>query len=151
MARTRASLLVGLVATLALAAPVAAQQAGGGWRHGGGEMRILRSLGLSTAQQTQVQQLVQAARAQMQPLTQQLGALHEQLATAVLTASTTGADLQPLVQQETQLRSQLETARYALLLQIRDVLTPAQLSQAATMLQQLASLHSAERSITGGQ
>lgn len=163
MTRSRTSALAktsllaaALAGALATAVPAAAQPAGGGWQGGGwhgggGGMHILRGLGLSDAQKAQVQQLVQASRAQTKPIAQQLRALHGQLATAVLTAGTTAADLQPLVQQETQLRYQLETARYALFLQIRNVLTPAQLSQAAAIQQRLAALHDAERNVTGRQ
>ena len=152
MTGMREALLAAVLAgAVAVAAPAMAQPVEGGWHGGGGNTRVLRSLGLDDAQKASVKQLTQASRAQTRPVWQQLRAVHTQLNAALFAPGTTEATLLPLVQQEAQLRQELESAHYALLLQIRDVLTPAQVGQAATIQQQLAQLHAAERQITSGQ
>ena len=152
MARMKEALLAAVLvgAMAAVAAPAMAQSVEGGW-HAGGGMRVLRSIGLDDTQKASVKQLTQTSRAQTRPVRQQLRAVHTQLNAALFAPGTTEATLLPLVRQEAQLREELESAHYALLLQIRDVLTPAQVGQAATIQQQLAQLHAAEHQIMSGQ
>ena len=79
---------------------------------------------------------------------EQMHAVHEQIATAMLASGTVTADqLAPLVTQEEQLRSQLDSARINTMLQIRALLTPDQLAQAAATHAKLAALHEQEHAI----
>ena len=115
-----------------------------------GGMEMLHGLDLTDAQKSEVHKIVKANWAQMKPVMQQARALHEQIVTKLTgTEAVTQADLTPLVQQEEQLRTQLDTARVSTALQIRGLLTPAQLAKAASTHQQLEALHEQERAIVG--
>ena len=117
-----------------------------GWHHGG--MELLRGVDLTDAQKTQIHQIVQATWAQMKPVAQQMRTVHEQIIGDLLgSASVTQEQLTPLVQQEEQLRAQVDAAKLSSALQIRGVLTQAQLAKAATVHQQLSALHEQEQSV----
>ncbi len=120
----------------------------GAWHHDG--MEILHGLDLTDAQKSEVHKIMQANWSHMKPVMQQARTLHEQIVTKLTgTDAVTQADLTPLVQQEEQLRSQLDTARVTTALQIRGLLTPAQLAKAASTHQQLEALHEQERALVG--
>ena len=133
-------------AGLLTAGAARAQPEHGDWHHGGLEM--LRGVDLTDAQKTQIHQIAQATWAQMKPVTQQMRTVHEQIIGDLLgSANVTQEQLAPLVQQEEQLRAQVDAARLSTALQIRGVLTPAQLAKAATVHQQLSALHEQEQSV----
>jgi Spy/CpxP family protein refolding chaperone len=130
-----------LAATGALAHP-------GGDFHGGEGMEILHSLNLTDAQKDQAHQIEHAAWAQARPVMEQMHAVHEQLATAMLAPGAVTADtLAPMVTQEQQLRAQLDSMRLNTALQIRALLTPEQLTEAAVTHQKLAALHEQEHAV----
>ncbi len=119
--------------------------------HGGGEgMEILHSLNLTDAQKAQVHEAEHAAWAQAKPIMAEMHAVHEQMVTA-LTASgpVTVEQLAPLTQKEEQLRNQLDQIHLTTVLQVRNLLTPEQIAQAATLHEKLASLHEQEHEIMG--
>ncbi len=139
------------LATLGLLAAGAATAAPmhRGW-HGDG-LEILHGIDLTDAQKTQVHEIMKTNWAQMKPVMQQMRSIHEQIETTLLTpGSVTQDQLNPLVQQEQQLRAQLDAARVSTALQIRGMLTPAQLTKAASVHQQLEALHEQEHAIAGG-
>jgi Spy/CpxP family protein refolding chaperone len=144
-------MMVAATAAIALSAAGAAMAHPGGDWHGGeghGGMEILHSLSLTDAQKEQAHQIEHASWAQSKPVMEQMHAVHEQIATALLASGTVTADsLAPLVQQEEQLRTQLDQQRLNTMLQIRALLTPEQLTQAAATHQKLAALHEQEHEV----
>jgi Spy/CpxP family protein refolding chaperone len=145
--------LIAAAAAGALSAGAAmAQPMEGGWHHGGpggGEgMELLHSINLTDAQKQQAHEIEHAAWAQAKPIMQQMRAVHEQLETAMLAPGSVTADqLSPLVTQEEQLKSQLDQQHLNTVLQIRALLTPEQLTQAAATHQKLAALHEQEHAV----
>ncbi len=142
-------MLVAAVAACALSAAGAAVAGphGGGW--GGGEgMELLHSVSLTDAQKEQAHTIEKAAWASARPIMEQLRAAHEQMATAMLASGpVTAESLQPMVAQEESLRTQLDTIHLNTALQIRALLTPEQLAQAAATHAKLAALHEQEHAV----
>jgi Spy/CpxP family protein refolding chaperone len=113
-------------------------------------MMLLRHVNLTADQQTQVNQFMQANFAQAKPLISQLRSIHDQIADKLLSPGTvTAADLAPLQQQASQIHQQLAQQMLATALQIRGVLTPTQLSQAADLHTKLQSLRSQMQALMG--
>jgi periplasmic protein CpxP/Spy len=142
------SLATGLVVLLPLAAM--AQAPGGGHWHGrgGGDLSFLTGVQLTDAQKEQVHQLFHASHAQIGPLEQQIRSLHQQIENQLAsTGSVDQAQLTSLEQQADQLRAQVDQQRLEIALQVRALLTPAQLAQAAQVHQQLQSLHAQMKSV----
>jgi Spy/CpxP family protein refolding chaperone len=129
-------------ATSALAGP------GGHEFHYDGGFGFLHGVTLTVEQKAQVHQLIQASWEQSKPVAQQLRAIRksivDQLAStgAIDTAKITG-----LQQQAAQLSDQLQAQRLNAALQVRALLTPAQLAEAAQVHQQLAALHEQEATL----
>ncbi len=141
---------------LATAGAAFAQPMGGGHMEGelhhGDGMELLHSLTLTDIQKKQAHQLGETAWVQSKPIMEQLHTIHEQMETQMLTAgSLTAEQLTPTVQKEEALRSQLDQIHLNTLLQIRALLTPAQLSQAASTHQKLEALHEQERAVIDAQ
>jgi len=141
-----------LIAAVCLAAiPLAALAAPGG--HGGhdghrGGFSFLEGVTLTADQQTQIHQIVQASWGTAKPLAQQLRADHKQIGDLMAsTGAVTQAQLAAIQTQADQIRQQLESQRLATALQVRALLTPAQLAQSAQAHAQLASLHEQERAV----
>jgi homoserine dehydrogenase len=75
-------------------------------------------------------------------------AVHEQITTLLLGSGTVTEDqLAPLLRQEDQLRAQEEKTRMAEVLAIRNMLTPEQLAQAASVHAQMEALHQQEKAL----
>jgi Spy/CpxP family protein refolding chaperone len=143
----KAALVVFAAAGLAASVSASAQ----GWRPPGrgGLAGILSTLQLSSAQKQQIHQIMSTARAQNAPQMAQLRALQQQMQATLLSSSdVTEAQLLPLEQQQASLRQQLDISRLQTEIAIRNVLTGAQLAQAASAQAQLAKLHQQERAIT---
>jgi Spy/CpxP family protein refolding chaperone len=125
----------------------------GGWHHGGGggsDMEFLHGLTLTDAQKEQAHSIIKSAMAQNKPLMEQLHQLREQHITLVLTAGSTQSQLAAVLHQEENVRNQLDNAHLAMALQLRNVLTPAQLSQAADLHTKMAALHEQEHQVLEG-
>ena len=140
-----AALCVAAVPFAALAAP-----GGHGGHHGGhrGGFNFLEGVTLTPDQKTQVQQIMQASRGTAKPLAEQLRADRKQIGDLLASTGTvTQAQLTTIQQQADQIRQQLESQRLATALQIRALLTPAQLAQSAQTHAQLESLHEQERAV----
>ena len=142
-----------LVAALCAAVvPFAALAAPGG--HGGGHgdhhgpLGFLAGVTLTPEQTTQIHQIMQASRSTAKPLVQQLRADRKQISDLLASSGTvTMAQLTPIQQQAAQMRQQLESQRLATALQVRALLTSAQLTQSTQAHQQLESLHQQERAV----
>ena len=145
----RKMLIAALCATVVPFAALAAPQGHGG--HGGhhqGAFGFLKGVTLTPEQQTQIHQIMQTSWNTAKPLAEQLRTDRKQIADLLAsTGAVTAAQLTPIQQQAEQVRQQLDSQRLATALQIRALLTPAQLAQSAQVHQQLASLHQQERAI----
>jgi len=135
----------------ALTAPGFAVAQPMGWHHGGfgggpggGDMEFLHGLNLTDAQKDQAKTIERSAWAQARPLMEQLHTLHEQFVTTLLTAGSTQAQAAAIQQQEESVRAQLDTERLGTTMQLRALLTPEQLAQAADLHSKLEALHQQE-------
>jgi Spy/CpxP family protein refolding chaperone len=118
----------------------------GGWEPGAGLMHLVRQANLTSQQKAQVRDIMVAAKAQQKQLRAQNVAIHQQLADKLLGASTPAlADFSALTQQMEQLHSQRIKLGLQTAIQIRALLTPAQVSHIAQIHQQLSNLN-AQRS-----
>lgn len=115
-----------------------AQGPGGpeGWGGPGGFGHMATVLGLTSAQKQQIHTLMQAQRATMAPLHQQLEQLHIQMLNASANGAFNQTTVQSLATQEAQIMSQLTVQRESLKSQIyNQVLTSQQKALAEQMRQ----------------
>lgn len=143
----RATRALAVTASLSLAPglPAAAQPAAG---YGEGFGRFFSALQLTDAQQQQIHQIMQAARTQNAPEVTELRNLREQLRSTLFSSGdVTAASLAGIQQQIETVRQQLDASRLQTALQVRGVLTAAQLSKAASLQSQLASLRQQEHTL----
>ena len=137
----------GMTAMLALPAAAMAQPMGHMHRHLG-YLGFLHGVELTDAQKTQVHQIMHQSWTQMKQETGQLRTLHEQLESQLAsTAALTPGALDATRQQQDALIAQLDGERLATAMQVRALLTPAQLGQAASVHQQLETLHAQMRTL----
>lgn len=140
----------GVVAGLLAAGAVQAQGMHGG-PHGGmghGYLGFLQGVTLSDAQQTRMHDIMHASWQQLKPQMQQLRTLREQIGSDLAsTAAISTPQLVALQQQAQTLQNQLDQAKLATAMQVRALLTPDQLAQAATVHAQLAALHQQEHAV----
>ena len=121
----------------------------GHWGHGEG-MEFLHGVNLTDAQKTQIHDIMKSSFASMKPLMEQARTLHEQQATTFLSAgAVTAESLKPTLAKEEALRTQIDAARIDTMLQIRSLLTPEQLAQAASVHSQMEALHAQEHQVLG--
>ncbi len=140
----RAMLVACVVSAAALVVGPTAQAA---WHHGpgGGDgMELLRGVTLTDAQKTQAHEIMKAGWAAAKPLMEQMHTLREQHDTLLLTAGSTEDQIGAVIKQETALHEQMEMARLKTTLQVRALLTPDQLAQAADLHSKLEALHAQE-------
>ena len=119
--------------------------------HGpGGELVPLLFSVLTDAQKDQAHQILQSNRDTMKGLFEQLHAADQQLATKLLaTGNVTQADLEPALTQIAGLRAQVADNEAAVALQVRALLTPAQLSTLSQNFQKMTALRQQERQLLG--
>jgi Spy/CpxP family protein refolding chaperone len=143
--------LIAATAMCALAASgVALAQPMDGHHHGMEGMEILHALNLTDAQKSQVHETEHAAWNQAKPIMAEMHAVHEQMAAALTVAGPVTADqLAPMMQKEEQLQSQLDQIHVNAIVAVRNLLTPEQVAQAASLHQKLAALHDQEHEILG--
>jgi Spy/CpxP family protein refolding chaperone len=104
-------------------------------------MMIIKQANLSQEQQTKVHQIMSSSFAQAQPLMNQLHDIRDQIGDKLMSTDTVSAsDIEPLQQQENQIQQQLDDQMLSAALQIRGLLTPTQLTQAAALHNKLKSL-----------
>lgn len=113
-------------------------------------MMLLRSADLSSAQQTQVQQVLQSQGEQNRTLVQQLQTVETEISAKLLAVGTvTAADLAPLEQQAAQIKQQMDQNMIDTSLAIRNILSADQLSHLAQVHQQLDSLRAQIEKLIG--
>jgi Spy/CpxP family protein refolding chaperone len=118
---------------------------------GHGMMPIfLRAADLTPAQQAQIKQILQDNRAKMHAQSEQMHAAREAMAAKLLSAGTvTASDLSTEIQQISQAQQQMLQSKLNMALQVRAVLTPAQLQRVAQVHAQFESLHQQMRALMG--
>ncbi|MGH7780499.1 MAG: Spy/CpxP family protein refolding chaperone [Candidatus Binataceae bacterium] len=103
---------------------------------------VMHSANLTQAQHEQIHTIMKTQFATLKPLFQQLHAGREAIASKYLSAGAVSAgDLSPLVMANEKIQSQIDQAFLRTALQIRGVLTPAQLVQAGSTYTQMQALH----------
>ena len=148
-----------IAAGFAAVLPLAALAAGGGsgdvamghWggMHGEG-FAILHGLQLTDTQKTQIHQLMATERQENRPIEQQLLALHKQISDALFgTAAINTAQITQLSEQAAKLHEEIATNHLNTAIQVRALLTQDQIAKAASVHQQLESLHEQERQLMG--
>jgi len=136
---------------LAVSGVALGQPMGGEFHHGGG-MEFLHGLNLTDAQKAQLKEIHQAGWKQMKPIMTQMRSIHEQMVNRMLAAGeVTPEALSPLVQQEESLRNQMDAIHLSQTLQMRALLTPEQLAQAASTHAKLETLHQQEHAVMTGE
>jgi Spy/CpxP family protein refolding chaperone len=99
---------------------------------------IAHKLGLSDAQKTQIQSLIQAERPNFEPLVKQLAANHQQMLVATRGGSFDEAQVRTLANQQAQTLAELMVVRERLIAKAYNtVLTPDQKTKADTLRQQM--------------
>ena len=139
----------------AVAGPLAAGEMHGHFGHGEhgehGYLGFLQGVSLTADQTAQVHSIIKADMQQSKPQWQQLRALRDQISGELASTGTINpATLAAQQQQVETLQSQLDQARLSAALQVRQLLSADQLSQAATVHSQLAALHQQERAVMRG-
>ena len=123
----------------------------GGWHRGSFTSPfMLRSLGLTDAQRTQVRQIVTNHRPRFQELNRELRDMRTQLNDKLLaTGAVQPADLTPITQRIGQLREQLSAESLQVALEIRNILTPEQIAKAADVRRRMNELRMEMRQLGG--
>src|SRR5262249_18244067 len=121
---------------------------------GGGEgfrlPLILRGAHLTPDQQTRVREILAAHRTTMRTLTEQLRQAQDAMTDKLFAPGPVQvADLQPSVQRVAQLRTQLLQESSQIALEVRALLTPEQLAQAAQVKDRLRTLSAGMRELVG--
>jgi Spy/CpxP family protein refolding chaperone len=144
-----------LISVSAMAQDAGPGGAGGFEHHHGGMghgLGFLRGVTLTDAQQAQLHEITHANWTQIKPVMKQLRAIHGQIIDQLAGAgAVNAAQLGSLQQQASQLRSQIDAQNLNMAIQVRGILTPTQIAQAAQLHQQLGALHDQERSLMNPQ
>jgi hypothetical protein len=118
--------------------------------HSGMLLRLLYKVGLTEAQKAQLQGILVAHRPTLHALRSQLQTIQEETADKLLgPEQVQEADLQPLALEANRLREQLAQEWRGVMLEVRAILTPAQLAQAAQLKDQLGALRHEMQSLLG--
>ncbi len=141
---------------LLVAAPVTARAFGGFGGHGGPGggppplMMLLRSANLTSDQQTQVHQILSSNKTQLHSLFQQMHGIDEQIASKLLGPGTVSpSDFSSLQTQKAGIQQQIDALMISTAIQVRNVLTPTQISAMAQTNQKLESLHQQIEALMG--
>ncbi|HUE30384.1 MAG TPA: Spy/CpxP family protein refolding chaperone [Verrucomicrobiae bacterium] len=152
---TKGILTAGTLALVIAGSPPAfghGMRGGGACGHGGlaGEHHILRALDLSADQRQQVKAILMAHRTTRAPLVANETAAKQALADKLHgTGTVAPVDLDALVEREAQAHTALVRERLATALDVRNVLTPAQIQKAATIRAGMKGLHAQMRQLLG--
>ncbi len=113
---------------------------------------VLKKLSLTDEQKTQVQGIMEAHSQTIQTLFQQLNTVRQGLANKFYASGElTTADFTSQTQQASQLREQIMNEKLKAALEIRGVLTPDQLTQAAQIKDQMQTMQAQMHSFFQGQ
>ena len=154
----RKSLLIGMVIASLWAAtgfvqPVWSQDGGHAGR-GGMLLRLLYKVGLTDDQKAQVKQILANHRTTLRSLRSQLQMNREQISDLLLGASPLTPDdpqLQSLAQTVTDLHGKIANEWLQAMVEVRAILRPDQLAQAAQLQDQLRTLRKEMHSLLGNE
>jgi Spy/CpxP family protein refolding chaperone len=149
---------IGLAVVALLISPLPPRLAHAQMGHHGGMMGpegmmgplpvFLRAANLTPAQQTQVKQILQSNRASLHKQFEQIRSAREQIANKLFSTGVVAAgDLTAQSQQIVQAEQQLLQGEINVALQLRALLTPAQLQKVSQVHQQFESLHQQMRAL----
>jgi protein CpxP len=142
--------ILALVAALAIAAlgatALAQNNFGQGAKHGefrGGHFgqRMAAELGLTEQQQTQIKQILQNEKTNVQPLRDQLRSAHQQMLAATRGGAFDEAQVRTIANQQAQTQANLIVEREKVKAEIYKVLTPDQRAKADQMQAQMGQRH----------
>ena len=143
-----ASLVLGVLPPVALSQMRPGGPGGEGFEGMHGMHMLLKAANLTPDQKNQVHDLMKATRMQNKGTFKQIHALQEQIADKLAgTAPVNENDLNALQSQILQLKGQLAQQSMKTAVQIRTLLTPAQLSKVADMHVKMKALHEQERQL----
>ncbi len=143
-------LAAGAALILPLAALAAPQGGAEGFHRGGAHFDFLKGVTLTDDQQTQIHALTKAARESARPSMHELRALHKEISDKLAQAGTVNeSELAALQQKAEAIRAQLDTLRLHTAIQVRALLTSAQLAQSAQVHAQLTALHQQTQHVLG--
>jgi Spy/CpxP family protein refolding chaperone len=109
---------------------------------------VLKGVDLTPEQETRVHEIMEARRATLRTLSQQLRQAHDELSDKLLApGDVQSADFAPSLQRIAQLREQLMQEGLKVALEVRRVLTPEQLVKAAELKERMKALHTEMRSL----
>jgi Spy/CpxP family protein refolding chaperone len=109
---------------------------------------LLKGVDLTEAQEKQVHEIMAAHRATFRTLFSELQTAHKDMADRLFTAGDVRAeDLTAQMQRVAQLREQLMQEGLKVALEVRGVLTPAQLAKAAQIKDRMRELHTEMRQL----
>ncbi len=123
----------------AASAPTTRQPGPAGMHHRGGEWRLLRQLGLTDAQKTQIKTIMTAARPQMQSLHEQMRANALKLKQTQPTDPNYTSIASQASQTHGSLSAEMMTQRANVRAEVFKVLTPAQQTQLTALEAQMQS------------
>ena len=142
-----------LALALAVGSPALAHGGPDGGRGRGGfgdAARVLHALDLSADQKQQIRDIVSQHRATMAPLLRTQRQAEQAIADRLFSTSTVSqGDLDGLAQQAMQAKTAVAQERLAIALAVRNVLTPAQMTKAASIHDGLKQLHTQARQLLG--
>ncbi len=110
---------------------------GHGFGHRGGFGRIAAKLNLTDAQKAQFKQIGETSKTKVQPLVENLKAVHQQLEAATADGKFDEAQVQTLATQQANIMAQLTVEKERAKSQMFVVLTPEQQTQAKAMKEEM--------------
>ena len=135
------------LALASMPAPALAQPMSGDWHHHG--MAMLAGLHLTPDQKTSLHQAFDSQKATMHALFREDEALHRQMRDGLFSGAS-GATLSALMQKDEAVHAKMDAEHLQMMLQLRSVLTPAQLAEAKATMAKMDSLHAQERALWHG-
>jgi Spy/CpxP family protein refolding chaperone len=109
---------------------------------------VLKGIDLTEEQEKQINEIMTAHRATFRTLFGELQAAHRDMADRLFTPGSVQAeDLTPQIQQVAKLREQLMREGLTVALEVRGLLTPAQLAKAAEIKDRMRALHTEMRGL----
>jgi len=147
-------LAAAIIAAVCIAPATGHAEPFGHFGHGGPMpmplMMVLRHANLTADQKAKVHQIMESNMTQARPLMKELHGIDEQISDKLLsTTPVSNADLEPLQKRESQIHQQLDQQMLASALQIRNLLTPDQLSRVADLHKKLKALRDQIHALMG--
>ena len=108
-----------------------------GFGHLGGFGRLAKKLNLTDAQKEQVKQIMEASKAKIQPLKENMKSIHQQMESATADGKFDEAQVQALATQQANIMAQMIVEKERIKSQFFAILTPEQQAQAKQLKQQM--------------